>query len=95
MVRERLRSNNLTAILDATSAGLGVAIVPLYLAMPALVSGRGGAHHADRRAARAGDPRGVPLAAKLVPPKVQAFVSFIQEKFRGQWWERYRPKAAA
>jgi DNA-binding transcriptional LysR family regulator len=90
--RERMRSNNLTAILDATSAGLGIAIVPLYLAVPALRAGRV-VRIMEQERLHEQEINAVFPSPRLIPPKVGAFVSFIQEKLRGEWW--LRPQISA
>jgi DNA-binding transcriptional LysR family regulator len=85
-VRTRIRTNNLTTIMDATIAGLGVSIVPLYLAMPALRQGSvqkllGGEflHQQDINA--------IFHSQKHMSPKIREFLSFAYERFRGKWWE--------
>ncbi len=96
VVRERIRSNNLMTILDAASAGLGVAVVPLYLAVPALMSGQV-VRVLERQPLHEQDINAVFPSPKLVPPKVKAFLSFARQTFEGEWWlcgaqDRYLPR---
>lgn len=90
-VRTRIRTNNLTTIMDATIAGLGISIVPLYLAVPALRQGTvqkllGGdfLHQQDINA--------IFHSQKHMPPKIREFLSFAYERFRGKWWETNMPR---
>lgn len=96
VVRERLRSNNLMSILDAASAGLGIAVVPLYLAVPALVSGQV-VRVLEQQPLHEQEINAVFPSPKLVPPKVRAFLAFARRTFEGEWWlrkteDRYLPR---
>lgn len=88
-VRERMRSNNLTAILDAAAAGLGIAMVPLYLAVPALRSGKL-VRIMEHVPLHEREIFAVLPSPRLVPPKVDAFIEFMRAKFRENWWQAYR-----
>lgn len=95
-VRERIRSNNLMTILDAASAGLGVAIVPLYLAVPALLSGQVVRILENWRLYEQ-DINAVFPSTRFVPPKVKAFLEFARRTLAGEWWlrrpeERFLPR---
>lgn len=80
------RSNNLSAVLAAARAHLGVAALPWYVAADSLASGhvveilKG--HSLPEQEIHAVFP-----SPKLVPGKVQAFVAFMQGRFSGRWWE--------
>ena len=85
-VSGRLRSNNLSAVLAAARAHLGVAALPWYVAADSLASGhvvevlKG--HSLPEQEIHAVFP-----SPKLVPGKVQAFVAFLQGRFGSRWWE--------
>ncbi len=84
-VSGRLRSNNLSAVLAAARAHLGVAALPWYVAAESLASGhvvevlKG--HSLPEQEIHAVFP-----SPKLVPGKVQAFVGFLQGRFGPAWW---------
>jgi DNA-binding transcriptional LysR family regulator len=86
-VRARLRSNNLSAVLAAARAHMGLAALPWYVAKTSLASGavvevlKG--HGLPEQEIHAVYP-----SPKLVPQKVQSFVAFLQGRFEGAWWER-------
>ena len=86
-VRARLRSNNLSAVLAAARAHMGLAALPWYVAKASLASGavvevlKG--HGLPEQEIHAVYP-----SPKLVPQKVQSFVAFLQGRFEGAWWER-------
>ena len=90
-VTGKLRSNNLSAVLAAARADLGVAALPWYVAADSLASGhvvevlKG--HSLPEQEIHAVFP-----SPKLVPGKVQAFIAFLQGRFAGRWWEAL-PKA--
>jgi DNA-binding transcriptional LysR family regulator len=85
-VTGRLRSNNLSAVLAAARASLGVAALPWYVASDSLASGhvvevlKG--HSLPEQEIHAVFP-----SPKLVPGKVQAFVAFLQGRFGTTWWK--------
>jgi DNA-binding transcriptional LysR family regulator len=85
-VTGRLRSNNLSAVLAAARAGLGVAALPWYVASESLAAGKVvqvlKGHSLPEQEIHAVYP-----SPKLVPGKVQAFVAFLQGRFAGRWWE--------
>ena len=82
-----LRSNNLSALLAAARAGLGLAVVPRYVANDSLRSGTvlpllpGWALPAQEMHAVYPSPR-------LVPAKVTDFVDWLQGQFSDDWWAR-------
>ncbi len=80
-----LKSNNLSVLLSAALKGMGVAILPMYLAAGAIRSG-------DLRAVLAGHllPKQeihiVFPSPRFVPAKVLTLIAFLQRRFRGEWW---------
>jgi DNA-binding transcriptional LysR family regulator len=85
-VQGALRSNNLSAVLAAAHAGLGVAALPWYVADASLRTGALvpvlAGHSLPEQEIHAVFP-----SPKLVPRKVQAFIGFLQGRFDGAWWE--------
>ncbi|MGZ5180213.1 MAG: LysR family transcriptional regulator [Ramlibacter sp.] len=83
----RLRSNNLSAVLAAARAGLGVAALPWYVAFDSVSSGAVTqvlpGHDLPEQEIHAVYP-----SPKLVPAKVQAFIGFLSGRFDGEWWRR-------
>jgi len=84
-VKGPLRSNNLSAVLAAARAGMGLAILPWYVAresvaekvvQPVLVD-----HVVPAQEMHAVFP-----SPKLVPSKVTSFIAFLQEALSGEWW---------
>lgn len=84
-VTGRLRSNNLSAVLAAARAGLGVAALPRYVAGDSLASGHIVELLKDH-ALPEQEIHAVFPSPKLVPGKVQAFIAFLQGRFGAQWW---------
>jgi DNA-binding transcriptional LysR family regulator len=86
-VSGRLRSNNLSAVLAAARAHLGVAALPWYVAADSIASGHVSeilkGYHLPEQEIHAVYP-----SPKLVPGKVQAFVAFLQGRFDEHWWEQ-------
>lgn len=85
-VTGRLRSNNLSAVLAAARAGLGVAALPRYVAGDSLASGHIVELLKDH-ALPEQEIHAVFPSPKLVPGKVQAFVAFLQGRFGAAWWQ--------
>jgi DNA-binding transcriptional LysR family regulator len=86
-VSGRLRSNNLSAVLAAARAGLGVAALPWYVASESIATGAVvqvlPGHGLPEQEIHAVYP-----SPKLVPAKVQAFIAFLAGRFDGEWWEQ-------
>lgn len=86
-VSGRFRSNNLSAVLAATRAGLGIALMPRYVAHESLVGGQLlevlAGHAMVEQEIHAVFP-----SPQLVPAKVTAFMVFLHEHFAGEWWQR-------
>lgn len=82
-----LRSNNLSALLAAARAGLGLAVLPRYVAHDSIRSGSvlpllpGWALPSQEMHAVYPSPR-------LVPTKVTGFVDWLQGQFGDDWWAR-------
>jgi len=86
-VKGPLRSNNLSALLAAARAGLGLAALPWYVAHDAVQAGAvqplltGWTLPSQEIHAVFSSPR-------LVPAKVTRFVDFLLPRFAGEWWTR-------
>ncbi|MBO9652548.1 MAG: LysR family transcriptional regulator [Variovorax sp.] len=91
-VSGRLRSNNVSAVLAAARAGLGIALMPRYVASDSLASGQVDEVLADHALAEQ-EIHAVFPSPKLVPGKVSSFVAFLQGQFGEQWWSRPIAKA--
>ncbi|WP_395316835.1 LysR substrate-binding domain-containing protein [Variovorax sp. UC74_104] len=85
-VSGRFRSNNLSAVLAAARDGLGIALMPRYVASDSLAVGKVrevlGDHALPEQEIHAVFP-----SPKLVPGKVSGFVAFLQGRFDEGWWE--------
>lgn len=81
-----LKSNNLAILLNAVRAGHGIAIVPLYAAAGALRDGALISVMADYFLPEQ-EINAVFPSARFVPLKVSVFTSYLQQRFRGEWWQ--------
>lgn len=86
-VKGHLRSNSLSAVLDATIAGMGVAILPWYVAGPSVAVGAVRQVLADHRLPTQ-DVHAVFPSPKMVPAKVSQFIEWLAGEFDGKWWSR-------
>lgn len=86
-VRGHLRSNSLSAVLDAAIAGMGLAILPWYVAGPSVAGGQVHQVLADHRLPTQ-DLNAVFPSPKLVPAKVTQFIDWLAGEFDGEWWLR-------
>ena len=86
-VSGRFRSNNLSAVLAAARDGLGIALMPRYVASDSLASGQVVEVLADHALAEQ-EIHAVFPSPKLVPGKVSSFIAFLQGRFGEQWWAR-------
>lgn len=84
-VKGPFRSNNLSAVLAATSAGLGLAILPWYVARESIAAGAIRPVMADH-SLPAQEMHAVFPSPKLVPQKVTSFIDHLQQKLSGDWW---------
>jgi DNA-binding transcriptional LysR family regulator len=86
-VTGRVRSNNLSAVLAAARADLGIAALPCYVAADSLAGGSLvevlHAYTLPEQEIHAVFP-----SPKLVPRKVSAFVAFMQGRFVPRWWAK-------
>ena len=80
-----LRSNNLSAVLAATRAGLGLAVLPCYVARESLADGSVQPVLTDH-GLPAQEIHAVFPSPKLVPSKVTSFIAFLQTALAGDWW---------
>ena len=86
-VKGPLRSNNLSTVLAAARAGLGIAILPWYVAVESLNEGAI-VPLLDDHALPGQEVHAVFPSPKLVPSKVTSFIAFMQEALAGDWWRR-------
>lgn len=88
-VKGHLRSNSLSAVLDATVAAMGLAILPWYVAGPSVASGKVVQVLADHGLPPQ-DLHAVFPSPRLVPSKVSHFIEWLAGEFAGEWWLRVR-----
>ncbi len=86
-VRGPLRSNNLSALLGAARAGMGLAILPWYVAHASVADGVVQPLLTDY-ALPLQEMHAVFPSPKLVPSKVSSFIAFLRESLDERWWER-------
>ena len=84
-VKGSLRSNNLSALLVAARAGLGLAALPQYVAHESVRTGALTAVLSDW-ALPSQEIHAVYPSPQLVPAKVTSFVGWLQEQFDASWW---------
>lgn len=84
-VKGPFRSNNLSAVLAATTAGMGLAILPLYVAHESIASGviR---PVMQEYSIPSQEMHAVYTSPKLVAKKITNFIDFLQQSFSGDWW---------
>jgi DNA-binding transcriptional LysR family regulator len=81
-----LRSNNLSVVLEAALAAMGLAILPWYVAQESIDSGAV-VPLLTEHALPAQEMHAVFPSPKLVPSKVTTFIAFLQQRFeRREWW---------
>jgi DNA-binding transcriptional LysR family regulator len=93
----RLRANDSEALLDAALAGLGVALLPTWLAGTEIEAGRLTVILPGWQALITPGPEraiwGVYAPKKVVAPKVRAFLSFLESRFgKPPYWDASRPE---
>jgi DNA-binding transcriptional LysR family regulator len=86
-VKGPLRSNNLSALLAATRADLGLATLPWYVAHDSVQEGVVVPVLADW-ALPAQEIHAVYPSPRLVPTKVSGFVKWLEGQFPESWWSR-------
>lgn len=80
-----LRSNNLSVLLSAARAGMGLAALPWYVAHASVRSGVV-QPLLEAWALPAQEIHAVYASPRLVPVKVSGFVDWLQAQFSAQWW---------
>ena len=86
-VKGPLRSNNLSAVLAGARAGLGLALLPWYVARESVADGAVRPVLADH-ALPAQEMHAVYPSPKFVPSKVTSFIAFLQRSLQDDWWLR-------
>lgn len=86
-VKGTLRSNNLSAVLAACRAGLGLAVLPWYVARESVADGAIVPVLTDF-ALPTQELHAVFPSPKLVPGKVSTFIDFLKLQLDGEWWAR-------
>ena len=86
-VRGPLRSNNLSAVLAAAREGLGIAILPWYVALESVADGSV-KPILERHTLPTQEIHAVFPSPKLVPGKVSSFIEHLRGALEGAWWER-------
>ena len=86
LVKGPLRSNNLSALLSAARAGMGVAALPWYVASESV---RSGAVQPvlTQWSLPSQEIHAVFPSPRLVPAKVSGFVEWLQGQFGDAWWD--------
>ncbi len=84
-VSGRFRSNNVSAVLAAARDGMGIALMPRYVAGESLQSAKVREVLADH-ALPEQEIHAVFPSPKLVPGKVSSFIAFLQGRFGAGWW---------
>ncbi len=84
-VKGPLRSNNLSALLAAARAGLGIAALPWYVAHDSVRDKQLSPLLADWSLPEQ-EIHAVYPSPTLVPSKVSTFVDFARERFGPRWW---------
>ncbi len=86
-VHGSLRANNLSTILDAAQAHMGLAALPCYVAA-ASVDARRVVVVLDDYTLAAQEIHAVYASPRQVPAKVTALIAYLQDFFQGPWWTR-------
>ena len=86
-VKGPLRSNNLSALLSAARLGLGLAVLPWYVAHESVQAGAV-QPLLTQWALPAQGVHAVYPSPRLVPAKVSGFATWLQGQLTGDWWAR-------
>jgi DNA-binding transcriptional LysR family regulator len=86
-VQGPLRSNNLSVLLAAARAGMGLALLPRYVAHDSLASGAL-VPLLEQWSLPSQEIHAVYPSPKLLPSKVRSFCDFLAQHFRDRWWAR-------
>jgi DNA-binding transcriptional LysR family regulator len=81
----RLRSNNLSSLVTAAQADMGITIVPYYVATQAIAAGRLRPIMTEYLLPDQ-EIHAIYPSPKLVPAKVTALIQFLKEHFQDEWW---------
>ena len=84
-VRGPLRSNNLSVVLAAARDGLGLAVLPWYVARESVAEGVVQPVLTDH-GLPAQEVHAVFPSPKLVPSKVTSFIAYLEQALAGEWW---------
>ena len=85
-VQGPLRSNNLSVLLAAARAGMGLTVLPWYVAQDSVGSGML-QPLLETWTLPAQEIHAVYPSPKLVASKVKSFCDFLSHRFDGRWWE--------
>ena len=85
-VQGPLRSNNLSAVLAATRAGHGLAVLPWYVARESLADGTI-RPVLESFVLPAQELHAVFPSPKMLPSKVATFIAFLQASLGDAWWK--------
>jgi len=88
-VRGPLRTNNLSVLLEAAREGMGLAILPCYVAHESIRTKKVIPLLTDH-ALPVQEMHAVFPSPKWVPSKVNGFIGFLQEQFAAEWWAQTR-----
>jgi DNA-binding transcriptional LysR family regulator len=86
-VRARLRSNNLSTVLSACQAGMGLCTLPRYVAHQSLVRGEIVQVLPDWTPP-AQEVHAAYPSPRLLPRKVSHFIGWLRTQLSGDWWSR-------
>ena len=86
-VRGPLRTNNLSTILAACRAGMGLAMLPWYVARDSVADGRV-LPVLEEYTLPVQEMHVVYPSPKFVPAKVTSFSAWLQLQLAGAWWKR-------
>ncbi len=86
-VRGNLRSNNLSTVLAAVRADMGVAALPNYVAASSLRDGKV-VPILTNFTLPAQEIHAVYPSPKQVSSKVSTLIAYLQENFQGEWWKQ-------
>lgn len=87
VLRARLRSNNLSMILSACRAGMGICILPRYVAHLSLTTGKV-VQVLPQHAPPAQEVHAVYPSPRLLPRKIFSFIGWLRTQLDGEWWAR-------
>lgn len=86
-VRGPLRTNNLSVLLEAARDGLGLAMLPWYVAHASVREGQV-VPLLTNFALPVQEMHAVFPSPKLLPSKVSSFIGYLQAQFTPEWWKR-------